>query len=135
MTIIATRFDVRGLRDSWSHCSQAANYLARYAASDNFDPERQATVLSELLNEVLEFAFEIADDGEVEIALSRDPGGALTLQARIPGNRAPEPDDLGAGVCAAAALHDATLRGVAQAGLVEVTLRLPAASEQEEVAP
>ena len=132
MTIIATHIDVQGLCERWSPCGQAADYLARYAASGAFDPERQATVLSALLNEVLEFAFEAADgdDGAVALSLDRD-GDALVIHARIPGAPAPTDDPKGAGVRALAQLHDAALSSTVSEGAADVTLRITAEQQQE----
>ena len=66
--IVTLRISARGLYDAWDHCRNLADYIARFAASDRFDPEQLTTRLSTYLNEVLEFVFR-----------ARPAGGDLVL--------------------------------------------------------
>lgn len=66
--ILTLRISVRGLYDSWTHCQRLADYIARFVASDRFDPEQLTTRLSTYLNEVLEYVFR-ARPGEGEIVV------------------------------------------------------------------
>lgn len=55
--VISLRLALAGFAESWSHCGAVADYVARYAASDRFDPEGLTTRLSSFLNEVLELIY------------------------------------------------------------------------------
>jgi len=52
--VVAATLELRGLVDSWPHCQHVADFLARFAASDRFDPEQLTTRLASYLHEVLE---------------------------------------------------------------------------------
>ncbi|HEY8376039.1 MAG TPA: hypothetical protein VIK91_06095 [Nannocystis sp.] len=70
--ILTLRVSVRGLYDSWSHCHQLADYIARFVASDRFDPEQLTTRLSTYLNEVLEYIFRARPGtGEIVVTVGR----------------------------------------------------------------
>ena len=70
--ILTLRISVRGLHDSWTHCHSLANYIARFVASDRFDPEQLTTRLSTYLNEVLEYVFRARPtEGEIVVDVSR----------------------------------------------------------------
>lgn len=55
--IVTLKLSARGLYDAWEHCRSLADYVARFVASDRFDPEQLTTRLSTYLNEVLEFVY------------------------------------------------------------------------------
>ncbi|MCY1063082.1 hypothetical protein [Nannocystis sp. SCPEA4] len=70
--ILTLRISVRGLYDSWTHCQRLADYIARFVASDRFDPEQLTTRLSTYLNEVLEYVFRARpSDGEIVVEVGR----------------------------------------------------------------
>lgn len=72
--IVKLNISVRGLYDSWTHCQNLADYIARFAASDRFDPEQLTTRLSTYLNEVLEFVFRARPaEGDIVVAVGRTP--------------------------------------------------------------
>ncbi len=73
-SIISLRFATESFADQWGHCSQVANYLARYCASHSFDPERLSMALSALLNEALELAFRVHRPGEIEVSIAQKEG-------------------------------------------------------------
>lgn len=127
--IITLRISARGLYDSWTHCQRLADYVARFAASDRFDPEQLTTRLSTYLNEVLEYVFRArADDGDVVVGVSRTPehllveltmpaGDGLRERLRRDFSRVSQPD--------AAARYAAEFRATldhprADAGLLEL---------------
>ncbi|MEL6178855.1 MAG: hypothetical protein AAFS10_07870 [Myxococcota bacterium] len=124
--IISMELAAAGLRDSWSHCSQAANYLARYASSNHFDPERQTTVLSDILNEVLELTFELASEhpSPIQVDLGRSDTHLL-IRAGLPSGQdvvaMVDHGEVGAGVRAVSEAHGAQL--ICSDGLM--TLQLP----------
>lgn len=107
-SVIRASLSVQGLTDDWGHCQQVADYLARFAASDRFDPEQLTTRLSTYLNEVLELvvrgepaAGELvvtvlrgADRLEVEFAVPALPDGGEQLRRSV--RAAGEPDVAGA---------------------------------------
>ncbi len=55
--VVTASLSVEGFVDGWIHCQHLADYLARFAASDRFDPAQLTTRLSTYLNEVLELVF------------------------------------------------------------------------------
>lgn len=70
--ILTLRISVRGLHDSWTHCHRLADYIARFVASDRFDPEQLTTRLSTYLNEVLEYVFRARPtEGEIVVDVAR----------------------------------------------------------------
>lgn len=70
--ILTLRISVRGLYDSWTHCQRLADYIARFVASDRFDPEQLTTRLSTYLNEVLEYVFRARpSEGEIVVEVGR----------------------------------------------------------------
>lgn len=70
--ILTLRISVRGLYDSWAHCHRLAEYIARFVASDRFDPEQLTTRLSTYLNEVLEYVFRARpSEGEIVVEVVR----------------------------------------------------------------
>jgi hypothetical protein len=82
--IMAAKFTVNGFARQWSHCHLVANYLARFVSANEGDPERNATLLSTFVNELLEVVFRNhADEGEIEI-IFRKRGRHVVLQLVIP---------------------------------------------------
>lgn len=67
--------ELRGFADAWVHCQHVADFLARFAASDRYDPEQLTTRLSTYLHEVLELVLRChaagASDGVLVIAVFR----------------------------------------------------------------
>ncbi len=126
--VISASLSVQGLTDDWGHCQQVADYLARFAASDRFDPEQLTTRLSTYLNEVLELvvrgepaAGELvvtvlrgADRLEVEFAVPALPDGGELLRRVV--RAAGEPDVAGAYRRGFAAQIEAGAAGTEAAG-------------------
>ncbi len=85
--VVTATLSTRGFVDGWSHCQHVADYLARFAASDRFDPEQLTTRLSTYLNEVLELVFRAAtgrsEPGDLVIAIHRLPD-RLQVEFRCP---------------------------------------------------
>jgi len=70
--VVRASFSTQGFMDGWMHCRHVADYLARFAASDRFDPERLTTRLSNYLNEALELVFRSAPGpGELVVTIHR----------------------------------------------------------------
>ncbi|HEY0138995.1 MAG TPA: hypothetical protein VGB85_33140 [Nannocystis sp.] len=70
--VVRASFSMRGFMDGWMHCRHVADYLARFAASDRYDPERLTTRLSNYLNEALELVFRSAPGpGQLIVAIYR----------------------------------------------------------------
>lgn len=103
--VISLRLALSGFAESWSHCSTVADYLARYAASDRFDPEGLTTRISSFLNEVLELGYRNHCGGTVAIDVTREET-AIHVACEVPA------DDAVAGVFAEAldGLDDPDLR-------------------------
>lgn len=55
--VVTATLSLAGFIDGWIHCQHVADYLARFAASDRFDPAQLTTRLSTYLNEALELVF------------------------------------------------------------------------------
>lgn len=86
--IVTLRISVRGLYDSWTHCQKLADYIARFAASDRFDPEQLTTRLSTYLNEVLEFVFRARPaEGELVVSVGR-ASEHLVVELAVPADAA-----------------------------------------------
>jgi hypothetical protein len=102
--IITLQLSVDGLYDSFSHCQKLADYIARFAGSDRFDPEQLTTRLSTYLNEVLEYVFrarppsgqivvEVGRTAEhIVVELSLPTDGALAERLRGDFARVSQPD-------------------------------------------
>ncbi len=72
--VVRATFSMRGFMDGWLHCQHVADYLARFAASDRFDPEQLTTRLATYLNEALELVFRSAPGaGELAVTIVRQP--------------------------------------------------------------
>lgn len=70
--VVRATFSMHGFMDGWLHCQHVAEYLARFAASDRFDPERLTTRLATYLNELLELVFRSAPGpGLLVVAIDR----------------------------------------------------------------
>jgi len=70
--VVRASFSMQGFMDGWLHCQHAADYLARFASSDRFDPEQLTTRLSTYLNEALELVFRSAPGpGELIVTIHR----------------------------------------------------------------
>lgn len=52
--IVEATLSIEGFADAWPHCQHVADFLARFAASDRYDPEQLTTRLSTFLHEALE---------------------------------------------------------------------------------
>ncbi len=85
--VVAATLELRGLVDSWPHCQHVADFLARFAASDRFDPEQLTTRLATYLHEVLELVRRChaagAARGDLVITLGRR-GDRLQLDVAVP---------------------------------------------------
>ncbi len=105
--VVTATLSVAGFIDGWIHCQHVADYLARFAASDRFDPAQLTTRLSTYLNEALELVFRstpvatsTAAAGHITVAIHRLPD-RLQVELRCPAaserlrrsvRRATEPD-------------------------------------------
>jgi hypothetical protein len=103
--VVTATISVEGFVDGWIHCQHIADYLARFAASDRFDPAQLTTRLSTYLNEVLELVFRSETaaatpaPGTIVVAIHRLPD-RLQVELRCPPSerlrrsvrRATEPD-------------------------------------------
>ena len=70
--VVRASFSMQGFMDGWLHCRHVADYLARFASSDRFDPEQLTTRLSTYLNEALELVFRSAPGpGELVVTIHR----------------------------------------------------------------
>ncbi len=70
--MVRASFSMQGFMDGWLHCQHVADYLARFASSDRFDPEQLTTRLSTYLNEALELVFRSAPGpGELVVTIHR----------------------------------------------------------------
>jgi hypothetical protein len=81
--VISAQFSASGFTKKWTHCNQLANFLARYASAGEPDPERQATLLSTFINEVLEVLYRHHHSGEVQLTFRRQ-GKRMGLRAEVP---------------------------------------------------
>lgn len=81
--VLSAQFSVSGFTKRWTHCNQLANFLARYASAGEPDPERQATLLSTFINEVLEVLYRNHHSGEVLLTF-RMQGKRLEMRAEVP---------------------------------------------------
>ncbi|MBL9099719.1 MAG: hypothetical protein JNL82_02110 [Myxococcales bacterium] len=52
--IVEATLSIADFADAWPHCRHVADFLARFAASDRYDPEQLTTRLSTFLHEALE---------------------------------------------------------------------------------
>lgn len=79
--------ELRGFVDAWAHCQHVADFVARFAASDRYDPEQLTTRLATYLHEVLELVRRChlagAADGDLGIAVHRR-GDRLLLDVTVP---------------------------------------------------
>jgi hypothetical protein len=99
--VVTATLSVAGFVDGWIHCQHVADYLARFAASDRFDPAQLTTRLSTYLNELLELVFRSdPPPGDIVVAIHRLPD-RLQVELRCPAaserlrssvDRACEPD-------------------------------------------
>ena len=81
--VIAVRLDLAGFTASWSHCGGLADYVARFAASDRFDPEALTTTIASHLDEILEVLFHHVAVGWVDLTVRR-AGAALVIACAVP---------------------------------------------------
>lgn len=82
--VVTATLSVAGFVDGWIHCQHVADYLARFAASDRFDPAQLTTRLSTYLNELLELVFRSdPPPGDIVVAIHRLPD-RLQLELRCP---------------------------------------------------
>jgi hypothetical protein len=82
--IVSARFSVSGFARQWAHCHLLANYLGRYASSNEGDPERHATMLSTFVNELLETIYRNhSGEGQIELVF-RKKIRRVILQATVP---------------------------------------------------
>lgn len=108
--VVTATLSIAGFIDGWIHCQHVADYLARFAASDRFDPAQLTTRLSTYLNEALELVFRSSPAatspaateaaGDIVVAIHRLPD-RLQVELRCPAagerlrrsvRRATEPD-------------------------------------------
>ncbi len=86
--VVKATLSLDGFIDGWRHCHELADYLARFAASDRFDPAQLTTRLSTYLNEVLELLFHThkqapAAHGHVVIEIRRQ-ADRLYVEIAVP---------------------------------------------------
>jgi len=93
--VVTATLSIAGFVDGWIHCQHVADYLARFAASDRFDPAQLTTRLSTYLNEALELVFRSQPaspapgaSGDIVLTIRRLPD-RLLLELRCPA----APDD------------------------------------------
>ena len=70
--VISMRLALSGFSETWAQCRVVADYIARYAASDRFDPEGLATQISSFVNEVLELSFANHGEGTMGVDVTRE---------------------------------------------------------------
>jgi hypothetical protein len=86
--VISLRLALPGFAGAWSHCGGLADYIARYAASDRYDPEGLTTQLATYINELLELLTRQGfSRGELGVHVHRQ-GEALAVRLRLPGDPA-----------------------------------------------
>jgi hypothetical protein len=84
--VISAQFSASGFAKRWNHCHQLANYLARFASSDEDDPARHSTLLSTFFNELLEAIYRNhSSSGHITIEFERNDG-RIRLRAEVPVN-------------------------------------------------
>lgn len=86
--VVTATLSVRGFVDDWSHCQHVADFLARFAASDRYDPEQLTTRLATYLHELLELVLRChngdgAAEGDVVVAVVRI-ADRLQLDVAVP---------------------------------------------------
>jgi hypothetical protein len=82
--IVSAQFSVSSFAKRWTHCSQLANYLARFVSANELDPERHSTLLSTFFNEVLEVVYRHqSGNGQISLKFKRE-GKRLCLSAEVP---------------------------------------------------
>ncbi|MBK9755446.1 MAG: hypothetical protein IPO88_18440 [Nannocystis sp.] len=96
--VVTATLSIAGFIDGWIHCQHVADYLARFAASDRFDPAQLTTRLSTYLNEALELVFRSQPippapgaPGEIVVAIHRLPD-RLQVELRCPAGPAADLD-------------------------------------------
>ncbi len=77
------RLSLSGFAESWAQSRVIADYVARYAASDRFDPEGLATRISSFVNEVLELCFTNHGEGTMAVDVTREED-AIHVACGIP---------------------------------------------------
>jgi hypothetical protein len=85
--VVTATLSLHGFADGWPHCHHVADYLARFAASDRFDPEQLTTRLSTYLNEVLELVHRDLADARPDAPAPGRPTGALVIAVRRAADR------------------------------------------------
>ena len=86
--VISLRLELDGFAAAWSHCGDVADYVARFAASDRYDPESLTTRIASYLNEVLELFFAHHSAGAtLDLVVSREES-ALHVACTMPTNEA-----------------------------------------------
>jgi hypothetical protein len=84
--VISATLSLDGFIGDWPHCQHVADDLARFAASDRFDPEQLTTRLSTYLNEVLELVYRCQvgpPAGDLVIAIHR-AADRLFVEVAVP---------------------------------------------------
>lgn len=82
------RLELDGFAAAWSHCGDVADYVARFAASDRYDPEGLTTRIASYLNEVLELLFAHHPSGaSLDLVVTREES-ALHVACTMPTNEA-----------------------------------------------
>ncbi|MEZ4449443.1 MAG: hypothetical protein R3B09_08185 [Nannocystaceae bacterium] len=82
------RLELDGFAAAWSHCGDVADYVARFAASDRYDPEGLTTRIASYLNEVLELLFAHHPGGaSLDLVVTREDN-ALHVACTMPTNEA-----------------------------------------------
>lgn len=79
------RLALSGFAESWAQSRVVADYVARYSASDRFDPEGLATRISSFVNEVLELAFANHGEGTMVVDVTREDE-AIHVACTVPTN-------------------------------------------------
>lgn len=69
--VMSVRLALPGFVDSWSHCGGLADFVARFAASDRYDPEGLTTRISSHLDEILEVLFGVVAVGHADVDVHR----------------------------------------------------------------
>jgi len=77
------RLSLSGFAESWAQSRVIADYVARYSASDRFDPEGLATRVSSFINEVLELIFANHGEGTMAVDVTREDE-ALHVACTVP---------------------------------------------------
>ncbi|MCA9688928.1 MAG: hypothetical protein KC636_04915 [Myxococcales bacterium] len=82
--VVAVQLSCESYAESWQHCQQVADFVARVAASDRFDAERHTTLFSNFINELLELVFRMHAPGRAVVLQVFKVVDELLLELTVP---------------------------------------------------